>query len=59
MCWRIENLLTYRSTCITNRKNKKKPKFVYASIKKIRAILYNWKMADRIEAGFSLGNRPK
>ena len=26
---------------------------------KIRAILYNWKTADREEVGFSLSNRPK
>ena len=28
-------------------------------IKKIRAILYNWKTADQIEAGISLNKRAK
>ena len=25
----------------------------------IRAVLYNWKTANRMETGFSLNNRPK
>ena len=36
----------YRSRGVTNRTNQK-------------LILYNWKTADQIEAGFSLNNRPK
>ena len=41
------DLQTYKSTCVTSRKNKNPPQFVYPSIEKIyrniSAILYNWK----------------
>ena len=40
-----------------------KPKFFYPGVEKIYeylpALIYNWKMADRIEAVFSLKNRSK
>ena len=47
-----------------NRQEKSKnPKFLYPrtekKYRKFRAILYNWKTADRIEAGFSLNKRVK
>ena len=34
------------------------PKYI-KKFRKIRAILYNWKTADEIEAGFSLNKRAK
>ena len=41
----------------------KMAKFIYLSteknMQKNQAILYNWKTAHRMEAGFSLKNRPR
>ena len=42
-------LNTYRSRCVTDRKNRRK----------ICAILYNLKTANLIKAGFSLNKRDK
>ena len=57
-CWRLENLQKYRSNCVTDGKP---PKICLSwhrkKYRKISAILYNWKTADRIEAGFSLNKR--
>ena len=61
--WRLEIFHTYRSRCVAGRKTSKNPKFVYPSIEKkcikICAILFNWKTANRIEAGVSLNKRAK
>ena len=61
-CWRLKNLQTYRSRCATNKIEKPKiclSKHNKKKYRKISAILYYWKTADRIEAGFSLKNRSK
>ena len=47
----FKNKHTYRSRCVTERKNRK--------YRKIRGILHNLKTADRIWGGFSLNNRHK
>ena len=53
---------TYRSRRVTVRKNLKtqiRPSKDRKKYIKIHASLWNWKKADRIEAGFRLNNRPK
>ena len=61
VCWSLEKLLMYRP----RRTEGKGRKFQYLDfqveekIMKIKAILYNWKRANRMEAGFSLNNRAK
>ena len=52
--WRFEIFLTYRSRCVTGRKNRKTYSTIEKLYRKSLAVLYNWKRANRIEAGFSL-----
>ena len=58
MCWRLENLHTYRSRRVTNKNKSKTPKFVYPSmakkkkLRKICTILYNWETADENMLGW-------
>ena len=53
--WRLDNMQTYRYMSVTNRKIEDH-KICLPKYRKIRAILYNWKTADRIET-ISLRNR--
>ena len=50
--------LTYQNSKVLL-ENNEKPKIGLSKYRKIYAVLYNWKMAVRIEAGFSLNNKPK